>query len=66
MDIAFLNKEPITCNAVIPASELSKLENGKKIVIQLSNGAKYMGKIIQSNFAIKNSVAIGHLTITKF
>ncbi|MBT1705702.1 hypothetical protein [Chryseosolibacter indicus] len=65
-DHAFLSNIAVKCTAVLNERELIKLQNDKKLVVQLSNRAKYMGKIIDSSFEIKNGIASGYLTIIRF
>ena len=62
MDQAFLKGEHVVCKAVLTRAGLKNLKEGDKVVIQLSNRAKYMGLITKVEVAETSSVALGYFT----
>ena len=67
MDKDFLEGKAVLCDAVLPASEYQKgkIKDGDRIVVLLSNGKKYMGFVVTSNFTVNNTHAFGKIEITR-
>jgi hypothetical protein len=65
MDEAFLQGHSVMCEATLSQEALAILKAGDKIVIQLSNRAKYMGVVKQLRFTISDPVAKGFLEIVR-
>jgi hypothetical protein len=65
LDNTFLRKDPVICLAVLHKEIYNTLNVGDKIVIQLSNRAKYMGIIKDLKFKFIDEFAHGHMEIIK-
>ena len=68
MDQDFLAGKVIHCSAVVPLNELKSpsIQEGEKIVIILSNGKKYSGKVLHFNHTVVHNFAQGYLEIQKY
>lgn len=68
MDEDFLNGKTVNCNAVIPVSgyESGMLKEGERIVVLLSIGKKFMGKIMRSSFEKRGNLTEGKLEIIRY
>jgi hypothetical protein len=66
-DAAFLKGEPVLGRAVLSPKEEKEdlLREGEAILILLSTGAKYKGRIIQFTRVMINGYAVGELEIVK-
>jgi hypothetical protein len=65
MDRRFLLREIVKCTAILPKSSLISLQPGDKIVIQLSNGSKYMGTIRDFNFTMIDDIGHGYIEVIR-
>jgi hypothetical protein len=67
MDQDFLKGIPVFCKAVVTQSDLDNnlVKEGDKIVVQLSNRSKYMGRIKSFRYNFINGHAVGQLEIIK-
>lgn len=67
MDEKFLNGSSVQCPAIIPAEEFlsGKFNEGERLVVMLSNGKKYMDKIIKFSGTVKNGLAQGQFEIIR-
>ena len=67
MDAIFLNGSLVSCKAVVPYDECvsGKVKQGERIVVMLSNGKKFMGRIVNFAYVVKNGLAIGDLEVVK-
>ena len=63
MDEDFLAGKPVWCEAVVPESSIFK--EGDRLVVLLSNGKKYLGKIGVFNHTLTNGYASGKVEITR-
>ena len=68
MDEAFLKGEDVLCEAAVAYKDLSSgmMGEGERIVIALSNGKKYMGKIKGFEYTLVNEVAVGKLKVIRY
>jgi len=65
-DQNFLAGNPVNGTAVFLKSEsVNDIIKNEKIVIVLSNGKKYMGKVVNFTYASKGEVIEGRLEIVK-
>ena len=66
-DADFLQGKSVFCPAALTEAEYNtgKLAEGSKMVIRLSNGAKYMGKLLHFDYAIQNGGITGTLEIRR-
>lgn len=66
-DAAFLKGESVLCRAVLTPEEEKEqpLREGETILVLLSTGAKYKGRIIQFARVLINGYAVGELEIVK-
>jgi len=66
-DADFIDGKTIICEAVMTDGKFktNPLHEGNKLVIRLSNGAKYMGTILRFNHAVKNGMISGVLEIKR-
>jgi hypothetical protein len=67
MDAAFLKGETVPCRAVLSPEEQvdERLCEGSSILILLSTGAKYKGRIIRFTRISINGYAVGELEIVR-
>ena len=65
MDNAFLNGDMVTCRAVLHPREQGILKEGDNIIVMLSTGPKYKGKITKLNFLPVKGYAMGEIEIIK-
>lgn len=65
LDQQFLNRDIVVCQAVIPINMLAALTSGSKLVVQLSNKAKYMGTVIKTQLSQQGDIAEGVLFIQR-
>jgi hypothetical protein len=62
MDSDFLGGRPVIGKAVIPTSSpLYAIQEGDAILIVLSNGKKYKGKVIKFEFFLLNDHHVGEI-----
>jgi hypothetical protein len=66
MDLDFLSGKPVKCKAVIREQDTAQLGTGRRIVVLLSNGKKYMGEITDFTCQIRQGYAEGVLTLIRF
>ena len=66
-DQNFLTGNPVKGSAVFLKTEFKDgiINNDDRIVIILSNGKKYMGKVVSFKYTAKGEVIEGQLEITK-
>jgi hypothetical protein len=66
-DEKFLQGSSMQCPAIIPKEEFfsGKFKEGERIVVILSNGKKYMGRIIKFSGSVSKGLAQGHLEIMR-
>lgn len=66
-DAAFLKGEPVLCRTVLSPKEEKeqRLREGETILVLLSTGAKYKGRIIQFARVLIHGYAVGELEIVK-
>ncbi|MFZ6012055.1 MAG: hypothetical protein ACOYXT_17065 [Bacteroidota bacterium] len=66
-DDDFLQGIPVICKVAVSAAEYAsgKLTEGEKIVIRLSNGAKYMGRINSFHYIVLKDRMVGDLEIVR-
>ena len=58
-DEDFLNYKPVLCEGLLTPAQLEVFEVDKKIVIQLSNRKKYMGRVTRISIEKRsNSTAV--------
>jgi hypothetical protein len=67
MDAAFLKGDTVQCRAVLSPEEQAdeRLGEGSSILILLSTGAKYKGRIIRFTRITINGYAVGELEIVR-
>jgi hypothetical protein len=67
MDAAFLKGDVVQCRAVLSPEEQAdeRLREGSSILILLSTGAKYKGRIIRFTRITLNGYAVGELEIVR-
>ena len=67
MDAAFLNGTAVLCRAVLSPGEQAdeRLGEGASILVLLSTGAKYKGRIMRFTRITINGYAVGELEIVK-
>jgi hypothetical protein len=65
-DQSFLEGKSIRCKAAIAEKEIDTLNENNRIVILLSNGKKYMGKVNKFDYKIIQDRAEGYLDIERF
>ena len=65
---AFLKGEEVLCEAAVAYKDLSSgiMAEGEKIVIALSNGKKYMGRVKGFEYTLINEVAVGKLKVIRY
>ena len=61
MDEDFLSGKSVWCHAVVP--DHTTLKEGEKLVVLLSNGKKYLGRIGKFNYKLEKGFASGKLEI---
>jgi hypothetical protein len=66
-DQAFLSGLPVACKAVVREADYltGKLSEGTHLVVVLSNGKKYKGRITTFSPEVHDGFAEGELTILK-
>jgi hypothetical protein len=66
-DQNFLAGNPVKSSAVFLKTEFKNgiINNDERIVIILSNGKKYMGKVVSFNYTSKGEVIEGQLEIIR-
>jgi hypothetical protein len=66
-DEKFLNGSSVQCPAIIAEEEFlsGKFKEGERIIVMLSNGKKYMGKIIKFSGSVSKGLAQGHLEMKR-
>jgi hypothetical protein len=62
IDQDFLAGKPVICKAAMDKKP-DELNPGDKIVIKLSNRAKYMGRVVSFQSIVEKTVVIGELTV---
>lgn len=67
MDAAFLKGDTVPCRAVLSPEEQAdeRLREGSSILILLSTGAKYKGRILRFTRITINNYAVGELEIVR-
>jgi hypothetical protein len=67
MDAAFLKGDTVPCRAVLSPEEQAdeRLQEGSSMLILLSTGAKYKGRIIRFTRITINGYAVGELEIVR-
>lgn len=64
MDDEFLRGKPVLCKVVIP-DQKEKIKKGDSLVIVLSTGKKFKGRIIEVHFFNLNQYTVGELEIIR-
>ena len=66
-DSDFIQGKSVFCSAALTEAEYStgKLAEGSKIVILLSNGAKYMGKVLHFDHTLQKGIITGTLELRR-
>lgn len=64
----FFKGEEVLCEAAVAHKDFSSgmMAEGEKIVIALSNGKKYMGRIKGFAYTLINEVAVGKLKVIRY
>jgi len=65
LDEAFLRGEVVTCIAVVTLTDRKSIEQSYRIVIQLTNGKKYLGLITGVDLVQKGKLFVGHFSVRK-
>ena len=67
MDALFLKGEAVLCRAVLTPKEVEgeKIREGDTIVVMLSNGSKYKGRITSFRYVLIDEHAVGEIGISK-
>lgn len=67
MDNDFLAGNVVYCPASVPQTQAEKgiVSAGLPIVIALSTGAKYKGKILRFDYSVVAGIAIGELQVVR-
>lgn len=63
MDEQFLNNRSVRCRVAIAAKDV--LQPGQELIVMLSNGAKYKGKITAVDVVAIGDRAIGEIEIAR-
>jgi len=63
MDKSFLNYIPVLCRISVHVYE--QLQPDQVIIVLLSNGAKYKGKIVHVNLIPMKNIAIGEMEVVR-
>lgn len=67
-DAAFLKGESVLCRAVLSPEEEKneQFREGETILVLLSTGSKYKGRVLQFARVLINGYAVGELNIVKY
>jgi hypothetical protein len=67
MDAQFLKGEAVLCRAVLTPKEIDegRIREGDTIVVMLSNGSKYKGRITSFRYVLIDEHAVGEIGIRK-
>ncbi len=63
MDEQFLNNSPVRCRVTIAVKDV--LQPDQELIVMLSNGAKYKGKITEVDVVAIGDRAIGEIEIVR-
>jgi len=63
MDTRFLNEERVSCRVTLRATE--QLQIDQVIIVMLSNGAKYKGKITRMDLIPMGNYTIGEMEVVR-